>query len=81
MFFTAIFVFLIMSSSTTTTTGDRQIVIDISHTYTIIMICSLTIICLGLLASVLVLCYDLVVMISAKRLRKVRGILREELVK
>ena len=80
MFFTAIFVFLIMSSSTTTTTGDRQIVIDLSHSFTIIMICSLAVISLGLLASVLVLSYDLVVMISAKPLRKVQGIIREELV-
>ena len=80
MFFTSIFVFLIMGATTTTTTSDRQIVISLSHTFTNIMICSLAVISLGLLASLLVLSYDLVVVISAKPLRKLQGIIREELV-
>ena len=79
MFFTSIFVFLIMGATTMTPTGDRLIVKELSQTFTIILICSFTTISLGLLASVLVLSYDLVVMISAKPLRKLQGIIREEL--
>ena len=81
MFFTSICVFasLIMDDSNT---GDfqMQIVKNLFHSFTTIKICSLTVICLGLLASILVLCYDLVLLISAKSLRKIQRKIREELV-
>ena len=80
MFFTSIFVFLIMGATTSTTTAHLQIVISLSQTFTNIMICSLAVISLGLLASLLVLSYDVIVVISAKPLRKVQGIIRQELV-
>ena len=81
LFFTSICVFasLIMVDSNTAD-FQMQILKNLYHKFTIIRICSLAVICLGLLASVLVLCYDLILLISAKSLRKIRSQLREELV-
>ena len=81
MFFTSICVFasLIMGDSNTAD-FQRQMLKDLFHKFTLIRICSLVIICLGLLASVLVLCYDLIVLIPAKSLKKIQGKIRGELV-
>ena len=63
MFFTSICVFasLIMWDSNTNDLP-MQIQTNLFHKYTIIRICSLVVICLGLLASIMVLCYDLVLL-------------------